>query len=209
MALFYAQTIDEYTKLAVWRIEEEESFFLEKVPLSRDISHPVKRLQHLAGRYVLQYLFPDFPIRLIQIADTRKPYIPEDPFHFSISHCSDFAAAIVSTHKRVGIDIEKPTERILRVMKKYLSEQERSLIVPHSTEQLVKMGTLFWSVKESMFKWYSHGEIDFTDHLHIRSLRESNETEGVVEALFTRFQSIQMHLPYRLWQELVLTWVVV
>lgn len=97
MALFYAQTIDEATKLAVWHIEEPESFFLEKVPLSRNITHPVKRCQHLAGRYLLQYLFPDFPVWLIQIADTRKPYLTDDPFHFSISHCGAYAAAIVST----------------------------------------------------------------------------------------------------------------
>jgi phosphopantetheinyl transferase len=209
MALFYAQTIDESTKLAVWRIEEPESFFLEKVPVSREISHPAKRLQHLAGRYLLQHLAPDFPIRLIQIADTRKPYLPEDPYHFSISHCGNFAAAIVSKQKRVGIDIEQPTERILRVMKKFLSESERSLIVPHNTGQLIKMGTLFWSVKEAMFKWYSHGEIDFLEHLHIRNLKQGDGEQGVVEGLFTRFKPVPMKLPYRFWSELVLTWAAV
>jgi 4'-phosphopantetheinyl transferase EntD len=209
MALFYTQTIDDATKLAVWHIEEPESFYLEKVPLSREITHPVKRLQHLAGRYLLQYLFPDFPIRLIQIANTRKPFIPEDPYHFSISHCGVYAAAIVSTQKRVGIDIEEPTERILRVMKKFLDEKEKSLIVPHSTDQLVKMGTLFWSVKEAMFKWYSHGEIDFREHLHITGLLAEDEEKGRVEGLFSRFQTISMELPYRFWEDLVLTWVVV
>lgn len=209
MGLFYTQTIDETTKLAVWKIEEPESFFLEKVPLSREITHPAKRLQHLAGRYLLQYLFPDFPIRLIQIADTRKPYLPKDPFHFSISHCSNYAAAIVSTQKRVGIDVEQPTERILRVMKKFLSEEERSLITPHNSDQLVKMGTLFWSVKEAMFKWYSHGEIDFIEHLHIRGLNEAHENTGTVSAQFTLHQSMAMTLPYRFWDDLVLTWVTV
>jgi len=207
MALFYAQTIDEATKLAVWKIEEPEAFFLEKVPLSREITHPAKRLQHLAGRFLLQYLYPDFPIRLIQIADTRKPYLPEDPYHFSISHCGNYAAAIVSTEKRVGIDIEKPTERILRVMNKFLGEAEISLIVPHNTEQLVKMGTLFWSAKEAMFKWYSHGEIDFKEHLLIRGFVPVSEQEGSVGAFFARFQGIYMDLPYHFFDDLVLTWV--
>jgi len=209
MALFYTQSIDEATKLAIWKIEEPESFFLEKVPLSREITHPAKRLQHLAGRFLLQYLYPDFPIRLIQIADTRKPYLPEDPYHFSISHCGSYAAAIVSTEKRVGIDIEQPTGRILRIMNKFLGENEISLIVPHNTDQLVKMGTLFWSVKEAMFKWYSHGEIDFKDHLQLKELFLGDNEEGVVRALFTRFHSIPMNLPYKMWDDLVLTWVVV
>jgi len=59
--LFYQHTINATTKLGIWQIEEEESFFLAKVPLQRNITHPHKRLQHLAGRYLLQYLFPDFP----------------------------------------------------------------------------------------------------------------------------------------------------
>ena len=209
MGLFYEHTIDQATRLAVWKIAEPEDFFLEKVPLSRQITHPAKRLQHLAGRYLLQHLFPDFPIRFIQIADTRKPYIPQDPYHFSISHCGEFAAAIVSTQKRVGIDIEQPTERILKVMRKFVSETERSLIVPHNTEQLIKLGTLFWSVKEAMFKWYSHGEIDFKEHLHITNLIPENAENGKVEGMFVRHIPVRMILPYRFWDKLVLTWVAV
>jgi 4'-phosphopantetheinyl transferase EntD len=209
MALFYTQSIDQATKLAIWKIEEPESFFLEKVPLKREITHPAKRLQHLAGRFLLQHLFPDFPIRLIQIADTRKPYLPEDPYHFSISHCGNYAAAIVSTQKRVGIDIEQPTERILRVIRKFLAENEISLIVPHNTEQLVKMGTLFWSVKEAMFKWYSHGEIDFKEHLLIRGLHFGEENAGLVEGFFAKHQGVPMEVPFRMFDGLVLSWVVV
>jgi 4'-phosphopantetheinyl transferase EntD len=209
MGLFYTQSIDHATKLAIWKIEEPESFFLEKVPLSREITHPAKRLQHLAGRFLLQHLFPDFPIRLIQIADTRKPYLPEDPFHFSISHCGNYAAAIVSTQKRVGIDIEQPSERILRVIKKFLGEHEVSLIVPHNTEQLVKMGTLFWSVKEAMFKWYSHGEIDFKEHLLIRGLHFGDDNSGMIEAFFAKHQGIDMGVPFKMFDGLVLSWVVV
>jgi phosphopantetheinyl transferase len=209
MGLFYAQTIDDFTKLAVWKIEEPESFFLEKVPLSREITHPAKRLQHLAGRYLLQYLYPDFPIRLIQIANTRKPYLPEDPYHFSISHCGNYAAAIISTQKRVGIDIEQPTERILRVIKKFLGESELSLIVPHNKEQLVKMGTLFWSVKEAMFKWYSHGEIDFREHLLIQGIQFEPQDSGSIEGYFAKHQGVQMDVAFRLFDGLVLSWVVV
>ncbi len=209
MALFYTQTIDDTTKLAIWKIEEPESFFLEKVPLSREITHPAKRLQHLAGRFLLQYLYPDFPIRLIQIADTHKPYLPDDPYHFSISHCGTYAAVIVSTQKRVGIDIEQPTERILRVMKKFLGESEISLLVPHNTEQLIKMGALFWSVKEAMFKWYSHGEVDFKEHLLIRALHVGEENSGIVEGFFAKHQGVPMRLPFRLFEDLVLSWVVV
>ncbi len=52
MPLFYQHNINEFTRLAIWHITEEEDFFLQKVPLKRDVSHAQKRLQHLAGRYL-------------------------------------------------------------------------------------------------------------------------------------------------------------
>ncbi len=107
MPLFYQHNINESTRLGIWHIEEDEAFFLKRVPLKRDVSHPLKRLQHLAGRYLLTELFPDFPLDEILIADTRKPYLADEQYHFSISHCGTFAAAIVSTRHRVGIDVEQ------------------------------------------------------------------------------------------------------
>ena len=99
MPLFYQHNINEETKLGIWLIEEPESFFLDKVPLKRDVSHPFKRLQHLAGRYLLSFLFPDFPLEEIRIADTRQPFLASEKYHFSISHCGHYAAAIVSRKK--------------------------------------------------------------------------------------------------------------
>ncbi|HXB29781.1 MAG TPA: hypothetical protein VNW49_08180, partial [Puia sp.] len=107
MPLFYQHNINESTKLAIWHITEDEDFFLLRVPLKRDVSHAQKRLQHLAGRYLLTELFPDFPLKEIMIADTRKPYLEYEQYHFSISHFGQYAAAIVSSTNRVGVDVEK------------------------------------------------------------------------------------------------------
>ena len=113
--IFFQQDIDHCTKLAIWKIEEVEDFFLQQVPLQREITHPHKRLQHLAGRYLLKYLFPEFPVSLIQIADTRKPFLDDEAYHFSISHCANFAAVIVSKENRVGVDIELATQKVERI----------------------------------------------------------------------------------------------
>jgi phosphopantetheinyl transferase len=207
MPLFYSQTIDRNTFLAIWHISEEEGFFLEKVPLSRQITHPAKRLQHLAGRYLLQYLFPDFPLQLIQIADTRKPFLPEDPYHFSISHYGSYAAAIVSTTYRVGIDIEQPTHRILRIIPKFMSAEEQKLISSsQNIERLVQLGTLCWSIKEAMYKWYAFGKIDFIKDLIIESLSFENEISGVVQAECLTDRTYKLTLPFIIWPNLILSW---
>jgi 4'-phosphopantetheinyl transferase EntD len=128
MPIFFQQDIDETTRLAVWKIEEDESFFLQHVPLQREITHPHKRLQHLAGRYLLKKLFPDFPLELIRIADTRKPFLEDEAYHFSISHCGDFAGVIVSTTNRVGMDVELVSEKVNRIRHKFITAEEENLL---------------------------------------------------------------------------------
>ena len=207
MPLFYSHTINESTRLAIWQIAEAEDFFLEKVSLSQQITHPHKRLQHLAGRYLLQYLFPYFPIHLIQIADTRKPYLPNESHHFSISHCGDYAAAIVSTTHRVGLDIEMPVERIRKIQHKYLSVKDAGINLENLSEtEAVNKLTLAWSAKESIFKWYGLGEIDFKNHMFLNRISAEGET-GTIDAVFAKNEFVDLQLSYQFFETLVLSWL--
>jgi 4'-phosphopantetheinyl transferase EntD len=203
--LFYQQDINQNTRLAVWKIEEPESFFLEKVFLKRTIMHPNKRLQHLAGRYLLLYLFPDFPANLIEIADTRKPFLPNEQYHFSISHCGNFAAAIVSKTERVGIDVELLTPRVEKIKHKFLHSDELQL-VDRTTIDRVQLLTLLWSAKEAMFKWWGNGDVDFSEVLRIMQMPV--EWEGKIKAAFQKNElNINLELHYRLMNALTLCWV--
>lgn len=180
MSLVYQHTINKTSKTGLWHIEENEDFFLKRVSVPGQVSHPHKRLQHLAGRYLLPILFDDFPLNEILIADTRKPYLPDEQYHFSISHCGQYAAAIASSTHRVGIDIEIPTLKVLRIAHKFLNQRETELInQTGSTEELLQMTTLFWSCKEALFKWNSAAGVDFSDHLRIHAV-EGSLNEGIL-----------------------------
>ena len=205
MPVFFQQQINETTRLGIWKIEETEEFFKSNVPQHRDVTHPHKRLQHLAGRFLLQYLFPAFPYELIKIADTRKPFLPDEQYHFSISHCGDYAAAIVSKDKRVGIDVEIPTEKISKIMYKFLSAKEHEkfhLIQPDKDR--IPFSTLLWSAKECVFKWYGNGGVDFRKEIQLKKQHEENET---IESLFSK-NNTELTVHYRQFDHLVLAWVV-
>jgi len=209
MPVFFQHQINENTRLGVWKIEETEDFFKGNVPLHRDVTHPRKRLQHLAGRFLLQFLFPGFPYELVKIADTRKPFLPGEEYHFSISHCGDYAAAIVSKDQRVGIDIEIPVEKIGRIMHKYLSAEEQgtfNLVVPDPSSLAGKYEepTLFWSAKEAVFKWYGDGGVDFRKEIR---LLEQDKTARTIECFFTKNES-KLMINYHPFDGLVLAWVV-
>lgn len=204
MPLFYQQDINQDTRLAVWQIAEEESFFLEHVFLKRDITHPHKRLQHLAGRYLLRYLFPDFPAEAIAIADTRKPFLPDEAFHFSISHCGDYAAAIVSKTERVGIDIELLTPRVQKVQHKFLHPEEQSMVEDSNADRITLL-TLLWSAKEAMFKWWGNGDVDFSEVLRI--YQPPDKQSGTLKASFIKNENnFPLELHYRLSGNLTLVW---
>lgn len=226
MPIFFQQDIDESTKLAIWKIEEEESFFLNQVPLQREITHPHKRLQHLAGRYLLKYLFPDFPIALILIADTRKPYLEDEAYHFSISHCGDYAAVIASREKRVGIDIEIASEKVNRIRHKFISEEEdkmlnaqcsmfnAQLISKHKTDSTSQplhlstfTSTLFWSCKEAVFKWYGMGGVDFKEHMKVRQVIRVNEKNLQTIMVFQKQEAVFLNLHSTFFDELCLSYV--
>lgn len=208
MPVFFQHQINETTRLGIWKIEETDDFFKGNVPQHRDVTHPHKRLQHLAGRFLLQFLYPDFPYELIQIADTRKPFLPNEQYHFSISHCGDYAAAIVSKDKRVGIDIEIPVDKIAGIMYKFLTAKEHGTfnLVPGAdilSANTYQTPTLLWSAKEAVYKWYANGGIDFRKQIQLLKQNTANET---IDCFFSKNQT-ELTIHYRLFDHLVLAWV--
>ncbi|MDB5231366.1 MAG: 4-phosphopantetheinyl transferase superfamily protein [Chitinophagaceae bacterium] len=205
MPLFYQQNINDSTSLAIWHITEDESFFSEKAIVQRNITHPHKRLQHLAGRYLLRFLFPDFPNDELRVADTKKPFLPGEQYHFSISHCGEYAAVIVSRDKRVGIDIEQYSSRVENIKHKFLHVDEMAMIET-TTDQPVNLLTTFWCAKEAMFKWWAFGDIDFSEVLRIENLPQ--QKEGTLQGYFTKDDvEIPLCLHYNLFDEIALVWL--
>ena len=210
MPVFY-EHINDFAKIAIWHIAGEKNFFLRRVPLQRAITHPHKQLQHLAGRYLLQYLYPDFPYHLIEIADTRKPYLPNEEYHFSISHCGDFAAVIVSKDHRVGIDIELVTPKVEKIKHKFLNEEELSVVsrqLPggdtESIIQPINQLTLSWCCKEAVFKWYGAGGVDFKEHIHLDIAKQNG---NIINCVFTKDENTTLEIHHKYFDGLCLAWV--
>ncbi len=201
--MFYQHTINYVTKIGVWHIAEPESFFLEKVPIKRDITHWHKRLQHLAGRYLLHQLFPGFPYHLIEIADTQKPFLPGEEYNFSISHCGDYAAVIISKQNRVGVDIELVRKKIGTIKHKFLNNEELRLY-PNADDNLL---TLFWSAKEAVFKWYGKGQVDFKDHINLKK-SDTDSNAGIIFGEFLKEKKINLDINYKLYDAMCLAWIV-
>ncbi len=211
MPMVYQQNINPYTRLGVWHIAEPESFFIEQVPVQRNITHPHKRLQHLAGRLLLKELYPSFPYDLIRIADTRKPFLENEAYHFSISHCGDYAAVIISSENRVGVDVELISSKVEKVKHKFLSTTEQQMIETlllqgDPLEHHTKFLTLAWGIKESLFKWYGDGEMDFIEHMHIENIT-ADDNAGVAHCKIIKGQEINLTVHFLFFNNNCISWV--
>jgi len=210
MPMVYQQNINPYTRLGVWHISEPESFFINEVPVQRNITHPHKRLQHLAGRFLLKELFPNFPYELIRIADTRKPFLENEAYHFSISHCGDYAAVIVSSENRVGVDVELISSKVEKVKHKFLSAAEQGMLQVlqqgNPFDHYIKLLTLAWSIKESLFKWYGDGEMDFIEHMQIQNITV-DDNAGVAHCKIVKGQETSLAVHFLFFNHNCISWV--
>ena len=211
MPLVYQQNINEVTRLGIWHITEQEDFFLKQVPLQRAISHPHKRLQHLAGRLLLKELFPNFPYELIRIADTRKPFVENEAYHFSISHCGSYAAVIVSKKNRVGVDIELFNPKVENVLPKFLDSVELDMFQQITNFQLPNFNhelfVLAWCVKETIYKWNGDGGIDFREHIKIENVLFTEALQGTCECRFLKNSKKLLLVHFIFFKENCLAWV--
>jgi phosphopantetheinyl transferase len=170
--------------VGIWKIEEEEKFFEGKIDFLPKAIHSSKRIQQYSSRLILEKLSPGFPLNQIIVDNGGKPKLRNSTVQFNVSHTNEFAAAIVCNEKQVGIDIEKIDVRVCRVMKKFLNTTELQTIGALNEIEKISMLTLYWSIKETVYKWWGLGAIDFAEHIQIQSSHLTDE--GTMEVMFIR-----------------------
>ena len=90
--------------------------------------------------------------------------------HISISHTKSGAIAAYSATVEVGIDIEGVRPQISRIAQKFIRADEEKYLASLGATHAQQ---LLCGIKESLFKLFGSGNLDFKKHLHITSL--SNE----------------------------------
>ena len=131
-----------------------------------------------------------------------KPYLSDYSYNISISHSVDYVAVLLSKDYRVGVDIEKISERIFKIKERFVSNKE--FIAPENS--LIHL-LLHWSAKETMFKFLNEVEVDFKDHLFIHPFDPKDE--GVLEATEYKTNANKTYqINYELFEDNVLTWLI-
>ncbi len=175
MPLYKEWKSDTYSLSAIWKIEEPESFFLSQTGIHTSIKNPKRRLEHLAGRYLLKHVEQDFPLFAIKPDEHDKPRIDENQFFFSISHSYPYVAVVVSPYVECGIDIQVWHPRMSLLQQKFLSLAEQKMF--QGNDQWL---TMAWCAKEAAYKWQGKRGVEFNEHLEIKNF-QNNATDFDME----------------------------
>ncbi len=179
-------TVGDHGLAAIWKVEEPESFFADQTGITSDIKNERRRIEHLAGRYLLKHLESDFPLWNIQKDEHDKPRIDNNRFFFSISHSWPYIAAVIDPHNEAGIDIQTWHKKIEQIQHKFLSKDEQDIF-----RNDPKLITLAWCAKEAAYKWLGRRGTDFIEHLPIEYF-EHNDQKSEITIFFKLSKIPQM-----------------
>jgi phosphopantetheinyl transferase len=151
----------------LWRIDEDESSLTSPVPsdsVSASLTNPLKRLEFLAGRALIRSLLEMWNLEYFGVEKDcfGKPFLTGSKFHVSLSHSYPYVAAILHKTKNVGIDLEQPKDKLLRIAPRVLSEGELQ-----DAGQDVTKHCIYWCAKESLIKIYGKKDLILARNLQI------------------------------------------
>ena len=118
MPLYKTITVNEGTKVLIWKIEESFEDLSEGIILTqncRDRVDGMKSDLHRRGFMSIRHLLAEegYTDHDLYYDEVGKPHLVDDKY-ISITHSFTFSAIIIGSGE-VGIDIEKQRPKILRI----------------------------------------------------------------------------------------------
>jgi len=197
MPICYKLDQDCFT-LGLWDITENLDDLLElfsKIAPKKEFEtvgtfkNPLRKLEWIATRLLLYNLLNK--VVGINYLENGKPILENENLRISISHTKGMVALIIANNL-AGIDIEKISDRVLRIENRFLSSIEKGQLTDNErNEQLLA----YWSAKETLFKISGMKGIDFKKNLYVNpfSMGISGKFTGEI---ITNNQSIAYPLNY-------------
>lgn len=171
MPIILEKQYNNHSYIAVWHIAESHDELQALLPSEiltdaelASIHHPQKQIEFFCSRLTIKYLADKLGIKYLGIKKDEygKPYLVDTGWQFSLTHTAEYIAVVMHENQSLGIDMEQPSEKLLRIAHKYLSETEKN----DAGNDLDKL-CIYWSAKEALYKLYGKRKVIFIDNLLI------------------------------------------
>jgi phosphopantetheine--protein transferase-like protein len=168
MPLIY-QNEAEQSLVGVWKILEPTEELFHRALLSEkeaenflSFKSEGRKRQWLSYRVLIHELIKEK--KEIVYNNHGKPFLKltHKKINVSITHSGDFSAVIINENNPVGIDIEKPSQRLHNVSERFLSTDERNFI---DSQNYLNHLAICWTIKEAVFKIHGNLLFDFREQI--------------------------------------------
>ncbi len=169
MPLYKTLFINKSTTVFIWKIEESFEDLAINIDLTENSQNRVNGMKsdlHRRGFMSIRHLLAivGYVDADLYYDDFGKPHLKNGKF-ISITHSFIFTAIIVSDTTRVGIDIEKQRDKILRIAHKFTTTEDYDHLT--NEQDLVRKLTIVWGAKESLYKIYEQEGLSFLQHIYV------------------------------------------
>ena len=177
MPLYKTITVNNTTKLYIWKIEEPEAELAKPITLTDHCQNRLNGMKsdmHRKGFLSIRHLlkqagYTDFDLRYDEVG---KPHLKDGNF-ISITHSHHFTGIIVSKTDEVGVDIEMQRDKILKIAHKFTPIEEYKTIA--NVSALTQKLTIVWGAKESLYKIYAQKGLSFLHHINVKDFTFADE----------------------------------
>ncbi len=188
------------TTLSLWLLTEETSFF---DPISRQYNKEIKKetgknIERKRQWLCARHLIHNFHNTSQNLVKTRagQPFLPHENTYISISHSYEMVGVLTSDMP-CGLDIEKRTDKLLRLRSKFVSKSE-------NTEDLLKLH-LIWCAKEAIYKAYGKKKLNFKEDLSVSTPDRVQSPSGTFTGSLKKDSlTINYLLSYEIWNTYLL-----
>lgn len=205
--LIRKEIIEEGCLLGIWEITETREQLMSMLSLENqekasihlsNIRSKKRQLEWLSIRVVLQILTNDN--KTVKHTPQGQPFLSDNSYQISISHSKDYAVVLLHKYKKVGVDIENYSNRVLKIEKRFISNDEYI----DSKNRIVHL-ILHWCAKETLYKLMDSTRIIFKEHLHVHPFKI--QEKGVMSARESLTSSNTMfNIHYEVNNNFVITW---
>lgn len=204
MPLVNIHQISDHNQWGLWLIEETEEFLafeaMESAP--EEIVSPQKRLEYLTGRVLIRKLAEraGLDYQGTHKDEWGKPLLKGLVHHISLSHSFPHVAAQIHATHAIGIDVEQPKYKLLRIASRVLSKEE---CVDAGTDPVKHC--VYWCAKEALYKLHGRRGLHFNNQLNVApfQLSERGFLNGVVTEDET---SLEVPLGYEIYDGFVVVY---
>jgi len=161
--------INETCQLALWKITEELDDLLIDVSLSHaeqdkldSFGSLARKKEYVTTRVLLKKLLGGG----IHIDNNKhgKPSLINSEFDISISHSKNYVGVMVGLDHDLALDIEYLSDRVFRIAKKFLSQEELDTISEDNKQLHIYQ---HWCAKECLIKLYGKKDVLLIKELKI------------------------------------------